>query len=203
MKLLLTSAGLSTKAIRKKFLELVGKKPEDIFMAIVPTASDAEKDKGYVEKDKEVFRKMGIKIVNVDLKNKTEEELFTKFGQVDAIFVEGGNTFYLLYWVRKSGFDKVLPKILKQGKVYVGASAGSIIAGPSIETAGWRGGDRKDVVPLESLAGLGCVDFVIWPHIEKGQEKTIKESGQKLAYELVPLTDKQAVVVENSTHEII
>ena len=56
----------------------------------------------------------------------------------DIIFVEGGNTFYLLKAMRACNFEKIIRKLLKEGKVYIGASAGSIVAGKTIKTAGWK-----------------------------------------------------------------
>ncbi|KKU91054.1 MAG: Peptidase E [Microgenomates group bacterium GW2011_GWA1_48_10] len=203
MKLLLTSAGLSTAAIKKKFLELISKKTEEISVAFVAMASDVEEDKSYVEKDKELFAGIGVKLKDVDLKNKTMVELKEEIKNVDAIFVEGGNTFYLLYWIRRSGFDEVIEEMLSKGKVYVGASAGSIILGPSIETSGWEGGDRADVVELDSLEGLGLVNFGIYPHVKDDQREFLEEKGQKLSYKLILLTDEQAVVVEDSRWGVI
>ena len=43
MKLLLTSAGIKNKTIAKALFELVGKKPADISLVFIPTASNVEK----------------------------------------------------------------------------------------------------------------------------------------------------------------
>jgi len=182
MKFLLTSAGLSTLVIKNKFLNLIGKNPNDISLVFIATAPDLEENKNYVDKDKKIFSGMGVKIKELDLKNKTEELLKAELKDIDAVFVEGGNTFYLLYWVHKSGFDKVLKEFLDRGGVYVGASAGSILVSPSIETCGWKGGDRAGVVKLDNLDGLKFVNFSIYPHFEEDQKEFVTEKSSSLSY---------------------
>ncbi|MDQ1280788.1 MAG: dipeptidase [Thermoproteota archaeon] len=50
---------------------------------------------------------------------------------VDAIILGGGNNFYLSYWLQQSGLFEMLPALLEKGLVYVGWSAGSMIASHS------------------------------------------------------------------------
>lgn len=203
MKLLLTSAGLSTPDIKNKFLSLIGKKPADITVALIPTAADPEVDKWFVDKDKQTLTNLGLQIKEIDLKNQTLATLSPQFQNTDVIWVEGGNTFYLLYWIRKSQFDQLLPQLLSQDQVYVGVGAGSIIVSPSIESAGWKGGDDPTLVKLDNLDGLKLIDFTIFPHYEDHYSQLLEEESQKLPYEVLPLTNDQAVAVTNSTRETI
>ena len=117
----------------KKFLELISKKTEEISVAFVAMASDVEEDKSYVEKDKELFAGIGVKLKDVDLKNKTMVELKEEIKNVDAIFVEGGNTFYLLYWIRRSGFDEVIEEMLSKGKAGFSAPLASRTSPPPFD----------------------------------------------------------------------
>lgn len=197
MKLLLTSQGLTTEAIKKRFFEIVGKKPSEISMAFIPTAAYPNADKPWVKQTKENIRKTGIiNIVDVDLKDYTEKKLYEVLKPFDVIWVNGGNTFNLLYWVRKSGFDKVIKRLLSKGKTYVGLSAGSILACPTIEVSLWKGMDDPRVVKLNSFEGLGLVDFHVFVHYSDKWKELIKEQKNKLNRRLICLTDKQATTEE-------
>ncbi|MEK6901418.1 MAG: Type 1 glutamine amidotransferase-like domain-containing protein, partial [Nanoarchaeota archaeon] len=132
--LLLTSAGI-VQEVKDYFLSLLPKKPAENKVAFVTTAAYGEtKNPTWMEKDRQLLYSCGIKhIEDLDLKDKTRDDLERILADKDIVFVNGGNTFYLLYWTRKSGFDKVLLSFLKRGGLYVGVSAGSYIACPTIE----------------------------------------------------------------------
>ena len=194
MKLLLTSQGFTTESIKSKFFEIVGKKPNEISIAFIPTAAYPNANKPWVKQTREDILKMGIKnIVDIDLKNYKEKELYRKLKLFDVIFVNGGNTFNLLYWVRRSGFDKTIKRLLKEGKTYVGLSAGSILACPTIEVALWKGIDDPNVVELDNFKGLDLVDFYIFVHYLDKWESLVEKEKKNLSRELICLTDQQAV----------
>jgi dipeptidase E len=77
----------------------------------------------------------------------------------DALLVWGGNTFYLCYWMRKSGLAELLPSLHEM--VYVGVSAGSMVVTPDF-------GESYDGrnPPVGSDDGLGLVDFSLAPHLD-------------------------------------
>ena len=67
MKLLLTSAGISNDSIKKSFFDLVGRKPEDISLAFIPTASNVEKGdkKDWFIKDLIVLKNLNLKSISI------------------------------------------------------------------------------------------------------------------------------------------
>jgi len=89
-----------------------------------------------------------------------------------------------------------------EGKVYVGVSAGSNIAGPDIETCVTGIGD-ENTVGMKNTVGLNVVDFVTIPHYEHKDEEEIKKWEEKVNYKLVRLTDDQAILVRGDKTRII
>lgn len=197
-KLFLTSAGL-VKETRDAFLKLLATNPSEITVAFIPTAADPEEDKRFVEKDKQLIYEIGMKIQEIDLKNENEHSLLQKVLPLQVIYIEGGNTFYLLDWIRKSGFDKVLRKFIDEGKIYVGVSAGSILVGPNIELSNWKHDWDKNIVNLQDLTGLNLVPFAISPHFAEEDRALLEQKSKTVNYPLVALNDTQAILV-NGAH---
>ncbi|MBF6596792.1 MAG: dipeptidase PepE [Fermentimonas sp.] len=77
----------------------------------------------------------------------------------DAIIVGGGNTWQLVKMLQEKGLMKVIRKKVKQGTPYIGWSAGSNIACPSLKTTN----DMPIVEPIK-FKTLKLVPFQINPH---------------------------------------
>lgn len=79
--------------------------------------------------------------------------------ETDAVFVGGGNTFRLLKGLYDHNLLAGIRRRVDQGMPYIGSSAGSIVACPSLKTT-------KDMPVVEppSFDALGLVHFQISPH---------------------------------------
>jgi dipeptidase E len=190
--LLLTSAGMRVK---DEILKLLPKSPEDTRVAHIITASKAEEDTSYLLDDVKIMEDVGLQVTNMDIEGKSEDELRALLEDMDVIYVQGGNSYYLLKYVRESGFDRVVKDLIDEGKLYVGVSAGSIIAGPTIETAGWKEDDRN-TVGLENLAGLNLVPFLVYVHYDEMWEDVVHDESVNSEYPVRILTDGQAFLVQ-------
>lgn len=134
MKLLLTSTGITNDSMKKSLYDLLGEEISKAQIAFIPTAATAYADTSWLEADILILKRYGIKSLEmVELSKLSPAECLEKCIRNNVIWFHGGNTYYLLDWVRRSGLAKELPNLLKD-RVYVGASAGSMIAGPTIET---------------------------------------------------------------------
>jgi len=192
--ILLTSAGMQVK---DEIIKLLKKPAYDITVAFITTASKQESDTSYVDKDRIIMRELGFNVEEIDIEGKKERQLMKLLELKDIIFVEGGNTFYLLKVMRESGFEKVMKKLLKHGKVYIGASAGSIVVGRTVKTAGWRDAD-KNIVGLKNLKGLSFVPFDIFVHYRPEDKDVILQKLPKPRQrkKLKILTDDQALLIQ-------
>jgi dipeptidase E len=81
---------------------------------------------------------------------------------VEAVFMGGGNTYALLMRLRRSGLLAAIRRRVRAGMPYVGASAGSNVAAPTILTT-----NDWNVVGLARFDALGLVGFNINPHYKE------------------------------------
>lgn len=77
----------------------------------------------------------------------------------EAIVIGGGNTFHLVYMMHKTGIMKTIRKKVLGGTPFIGWSAGSNVACPSLKTT-----NDMPIIQPESFETLGLVSFQINPH---------------------------------------
>ena len=175
------------KIVKHEDCDLVGKKA-----VFIPTAGDPYDNKDFVEADKIALEKYSLDVIEVDVKNKSEEEIHEAIGEPDVILVAGGDTFYLMEKLKESGADKVIKEFVARGVIYIGSSAGSIICCPTIEGA--EEFDDPSLAPkLNNFDGMGIFKDVIIPHTHKEKYfERVKRATEKLeskGYKVYPLTD--------------
>jgi dipeptidase E len=134
----------------KEIRDFVGRSARTIF---VPFA--VHDRRAYAAKAQERFRDMGFSLLSIhDLSNMPRA-----IDEADAIFVGGGNTFRLLKGLYDCALLAPIRRRVAAGMPYIGSSAGSIVACPTLKTT-------KDmpVVQPPSFEALGLVPFQISPH---------------------------------------
>jgi dipeptidase E len=186
-------------------LPLLPDKPQNLKLAFIPTAADPYlgQDMPWMTADHDKLISMGFSVTDYDLKNKNIDDLRKDLAAYQVIFVAGGNTFYLLNEVRKSGFDIVIKELMDAGVVYIGASAGSMIMGPDLNHL--MTVDHPEIV--KELTDYTCLNITkerILPHFGKDKyalrhAQIIAEWGDKV----LPLRDDQALVVNGDTITVI
>lgn len=198
-RLFLASSGL------EYIKTFVGEDPKSVNMLFIPTAGNLDDDVWWIDKDRDVLGRMGFQITELDIEHASKEEMQQQLDSTDIVYVAGGNTFFLLKQLRESGFDVMLDEFVKGGGQYAGASAGALIAGPDIGPISSIDEPEK-VNGLKSTKGLGWIDVVPIPHYDmKSRTKSIDDIKAKYSkdYELVLLTDDQALVVEGKGWKVV
>ena len=199
MKLLLTSAGLRSKNLKKFFVGQFDRLDDKT--ACIVTSGRTEEEQFYIDYSIKEIGDFGIKVTEINI---AKNDNFSDLPEFDIYYVCGGNTFYILDRIRKTGMDKILIEAVRKNKFYIGVSAGSIITGPDIEISGVKhGGDRNDI-KLEDLTGLKLVSFIVTPHFEEKYREAIEYFKKKRASEtVITLTDNQAVFADENGYKII
>ena len=209
MKLLLTSGGITNKSIADALFDLVGKKPEDVSLVFVPTASNVEVgDKEWFINDLLNLKKQNFKSIDIADISAVDEKIWKpKFEVADVLFFEGGNTYHLMAWINKSGLVRLLPEMLKT-KVYVGVSAGSMVTNPDLALKISQIVYEEDLDKTEDMKGLGFVDFYFLPHLnseyfKKLREDNIREVTKEMKEKIYAMDDNSALKITDGNVEII
>jgi dipeptidase E len=207
MKLFLSSQAISVKQ-KPYFLALFNKPAGKIKFAHIENAADPypEEKRRFVLSNREWIDAVGMRVTYVDLRNyKGPDELRKVLSLFDAIWVGGGNTFYLRWIMRQSGFDQTIKNLLKRGIVYGGGSAGAIVVGPTIKN--FETADDSKAAPELITDGLHLTQFIPLPHWAnekygsrmKGIQKQLDADNQKT----IQLTDDQALVIEGEEVRLV
>jgi dipeptidase E len=135
----------------------------------------------------------GFTVTICDLDTETPEKIKEKMKSARVVVCAGGNTFYLLYHMKESGFHKLLPSLLENDVIYVGSSAGSCVCSPDISYV--KDEDDPSLAPeLKDFTGLSLVNFEIYPHCTE----SIRSISEKIY-----LRDNQAIVVNSGGNRIV
>ena len=199
MKLLLTSSGIGVK---EEILKFIPKPYENTKVAYITTASKKEKDTSYLIAERKMLNDIGCEVTEMTFENTNENEVVDLLDNKNLIYVQGGNTFYLLKVLKESGADKIITDLVKNNVPYIGVSAGSYIACPTIGMATWGDAD-KNVCELKDLSALGFVPFLMSVHYTVEDKNILKEEIKKTKYDVKVLGDDQALLVSDEGVELV
>lgn len=192
--LLLTSAGMQVK---DEIVNILPKPPSQIKLAHIVTATNVVKDAPWRDRDETKLIEAGFQVKNIDIVGKTGQELRILLRDSDVIYVQGGDPYYLLKHVKASGFDTVVKEFIQKGKIYIGVSAGTYIACPSMEMALWRKPNRPRYGLTRDESCMNLIPFLVCVHYEPKFKNVVKQGMQRTAYPVKILTDDQALLVLN------
>lgn len=203
MRTLFLSASGLTEKTAELFWKCIGKKPQNTKVIFVPSAAvenDGAREGIIVCLER--LMNMGIPLNNIflydlalllsdgyqrtysgyvnDIPAQIRLMSAAELNQYDAIVFCGGNAGTLLREVNRTGFAKPLKQAIENGLLYLGISAGSMIAA----------GNFAD--------GLGYLANPLQPHARKGAP-----SGDAPENGLIALADGQTVWIHGERREII
>ena len=178
-------------------------------LVFISTASEVEKgDLAWLESDRQSLVIAGFDVFNYTITNKKKQDIKNDLKKFDILFVAGGNTFYLLEKSQQCGFiDVARELVLKDDKIYIGSSAGSVIAGPDIYPV-FIADDVSLAPNLKGYKGFGLVDFLVFPHwgnnkfkdnyLNKRLDHSFNDTNQTIL-----LRDNQYIEVKDDWYRIV
>lgn len=185
-------------------LSLIKEEIENKKVAFIPTASLREGYTGYVGSARKLFKKLGAIVTEIDISTEAYSTIQSVFEDADVIYFTGGNSFFLMDWLRKTGTDGLLKKELANGKLMIGESAGAIICAPSIQYI-QQMDEKPEDYSQEDDAGLDLIDFYVLPHyltapFKKVTEKIMTEFSD---LNLCPINNHQGIVIDGEGSKVI
>ena len=124
----------------------------------------------------------------------------------EIIRLSGGNTYYFLKHLRKTGLLKHLKEFVKRGGVLTGLSAGGILMTPIISAAGYPEFDKDDNdEKVRNLRGLNLVKFEFFPHYKNSPryDKDLIRESKRVDYPIYAIPDGSGVVVTENKLKFI
>lgn len=124
-------------------------------VTFIPTASMKDSTGFFNRMAKWKLRALGLNVQEIDVAVASYHDIKTTIASSSMIYVTGGNTFYLLQSLRYSSSDELIAQAVREGKTYIGESAGAVVAGPNIEYIKRMDSEDPAPLPRQQLRGPG------------------------------------------------
>lgn len=221
-KMLLTSQMIHNKSIADALAKLLGKPFAEAKIAYIITShnSVSVEKSWFVQNINSLYDLGWETFYMIDVAGEDglpKESWMSKLEEADVIAIGGGSNFFLSYWIEKSGLMDELPRLL-ESKIYIGASAGSLIIQPSWVTASVvlkffsKGEWKPDMEKIgfegrRSSKTLGLIDFLIRPHYKQSDnfitDELLSEVSSSFGFPLYALDDDSAIQIVGDEINVI
>jgi len=234
MKLLLTSSGITNPSIQDALVELLGKPIAESNALFVPTGiypysvGAAMAYRAVCGKAPTPLCELGWKSLGLleltALPSIDRKTWVPSVEETDALLVWGGDPLFLSYWMNESGLTDLLPS-LQRPIVYVGVSAGSIVAAPifaesydkpyegtgsrlTLEDMTFPTRDGEITMNFITARGAGFTDFALIPHANHESRPyasfaNAPKWAAKLPVPVYAIDDQTAIKVIGDSVEVV
>lgn len=234
MKLLLTSSGINNKSIHDALVDLLSKPIAEANALFVPTgvypfqygqryAWNPIAGEAASRMCRLGWKSMGILELSV-LPSIDRKKWLPALAEADALLVWGGDPLFLSYWMQKSGLADLL-RSLSDKLVYVGVSAGSIVAASIFaETYGedracagspltseeivFSSAQGETPLTIFTANGMGLTNFAVIPHFEhkdhlEASLANVEKWTSRLSVPVYAIDDETALKVKDGSVEVV
>ena len=202
MKLFLSSQGLVNEQLTEQFLSFSENCHK---VLIITTAAEIYKEKNkHNIQLKAQLDYLGFHASFIDVACENPEPL----KHTELIIMNGGNPYYLLYHLKKSGADQILKTLIKDEVPVKGISAGLLVFMHNLAVIDLLT-PHMNTVDLADKNGLGLVDEIIIPHYDRFVQEgifsaeLIDDFASKSTQEVIRLGEFQAVLYEGENRRIL
>ena len=184
-KMILTSTGFDNPAIQQEFLNMLNKPVDQIQCLFIPTAANDKQSQELIPLCFNELTDIGILPGNIITYNCDRYISSNELSEYDVVYVCGGSENYLMKKINECGIADELKKAIEQNLIFVGVSAGSMIASNKMN---------------HHVNGLGLVPMQINPHAE---ENIVKDGTIFNKNQTINLSDQQAIVVSGKHMHVV
>ena len=234
MQLLLTSSGINNPTIHKALVDLLGKPIAESNALVVPTGiypysvGAAMAYKAVSGTAPTPLCELGWKSLGLleltALPSIDRSAWVPAVEETDALLVWGGDPLFLSYWMYESGLPDLLSS-LQRPVVYVGVSAGSMVAAPTfgetykkpyqgtgnrltLEDMTFPTPEGEITMNFITARGAGFIDFAMIPHANHKDRPDASFSGApkwaaKLPVPVYAIDDETAIKVIGDSVEVV
>ena len=191
MKLILSSCDFKNEKSKQVILENLGMPIEDCKVLFIPNEKAnirRIKNKKYIPR----LLEAGFSEENISVFNYYDSEPF--FGlDFDAVYIGGGNTFGTFERLLESNFTDEIVRMVKNGVVYIGGSAGAHIACPDFSHVSKY---DENNTSLTEFKGLNLFVGNLLCHFTEDRREYFEEL-KKHHKKVLALTDEDAFCYES------
>ncbi len=205
MKLVFYGGGddQDNKKLDKEFFKIIN--TSNPLFTFIP-ASSYDSDLEFVEFVKQ-YKRFGITdFLHFPVDREFDSTLYETLFHSKVIHLHGGNTYYFLNTLKRSGIYNFLQEFVSQGGILTGLSAGAIIMSPCINTAGFPSFDKdENEDKIRNLKGLDLVRFEFFPHYRNSQryDREILSYSKKTNNPIYACPDGNGIIVESDTIKFV
>lgn len=188
-----------SKSIDELFVDLVRKKGKILY---IPIAWSSGQYGGCKKWFFNTFSALGF--TNFEMWTSLNNKKYTDIKKFNAVYIGGGNTYKLLYLLKKSGFSNLLKKFISKGGIVYGGSAGAIVLGKSIEPAVFGSDPDRNLVKISDLSGLNVLNgYTINCHYQKAQDAQLLQFAKREHLSVLALPEQTGAYFRNNKVMII
>lgn len=156
----------------------------------------------HIRRYKEKMDELNYNYTEIDITGYSSQQLHGTLSAYDIVLVEWGNPFYLLQVIRETGFQKVMEELMQEWVVYIGKSAGSYIACPSLIVSTWSK-LTFDRCGITDLTAMNRVPFFVKAHYTPEMYDALNIHSQNIHAPLYALNNDQSLVIHDDQIELI